>query len=114
MNMNVQLSVRPRFAGLVELCELIDEPLLAHEKRIAKAYFASAREIAAILPRGSSKTTLAAKIALHHLLSVPGAMVTLGAASRDQARIAFERMRGFAAAPGARRAPTIRPLELRQ
>ncbi len=100
-------------AGLKELCELIDEPLLAHEKRIARAYFGSAREIAAILPRGNAKTTLAAKIGLHHLLTVPGAAVTVGAASRDQARIAFERMRGFAQHPALDGILTIRHLELR-
>src|ERR671910_90392 len=114
MNVNVQLSVRPGLAGLVELCDLIDEPLHPHEKRIARAYFGAAREVAAILPRGNAKTTLAAKIALHHLLSVPGAMVTLGAASRDQARIAFERMRGFAQHPALDGMLTIRHLELRQ
>jgi len=58
--------VCPGLAGLVEFCELIDEPLLPHEKRIARAYFGSAREIAAILPRGNAKTTLAAKIGVHH------------------------------------------------
>jgi len=66
--------VRPGLADLIEFCELIDEPLHPHEKRIAGAYFGSAREIAAILPRGNAKTTLAARIGVHHLCSVPGAM----------------------------------------
>jgi phage terminase large subunit-like protein len=114
MAANVNSAIRPGLAGLSEPCELIDEPLHRHEKRVARAYFGSAREICAILPRGSSKTTLASKIALHHLLSVPGAMVTLGAASRDQARIAFERMRGFAQHPALDGLLTIRHLELRE
>jgi len=105
--------VCPGLAGLVEFCELIDEPLLPHEKRIARAYFGSAREIAAILPRGNAKTTLAAKIGVHHLLSTPGAMVTIGAASRDQARICFERMRGFAQHEALEDLLVVRHLELR-
>ncbi len=105
--------VRAGLTGLAEFCELIDEPLHPHERRIARAYHGTAREIAAILPRGNAKTSLAAKIALHHLLTVPGAAVTIGAASRDQARIAFERMRGFAQHPAIDGTLTIRHLELR-
>jgi len=105
--------MRPGIAGLVAFCDLIDEPLAAHEKRIARAYFGPAREIAAILPRGNAKTTLAAKIGVHHLLSTPGAAVTIGAASRDQARICFERMRGFAQHPAVEDHLVIRHLELR-
>jgi len=103
-------TTRPGLAGLVEFCEAIDEPLQAHEKRIARAYFGRAREIAAILPRGNAKTTLAAKIGVHHLLSTPGAAVTIGAASRDQARICFERMRGFAQHPAVEDHLTVRHL----
>ncbi len=97
----------------MELCERIGEPLHPHEKRIARAYFGPAREVCAILPRGNSKTTTAAKIAIHHLLSVDGAAVTIGAASRDQARIAFERMRGFAQHPALEDVLVVRHLELR-
>src|SRR5215211_9284096 len=106
-------AIRPGLAGLVEFCKLIGEPLHAHEERIAHAYFGPAREICAILPRGNAKTTLAAKIGVHHLLSVPGAMVTIGAASRDQARICFERMRGFAQHSALDDVLTVRHLELR-
>ena len=53
-----------------------------HEKRIARAHFGDQREVYAILPRGNLKTTLAAKIGLHHLLTVPNAAVTIGAASQ--------------------------------
>jgi len=113
MNVTVHLNLRPGLAGLVEFCELIDEPLQSHEQRIARAYFGSAREIAAILPRGNAKTTLAAKIGVHHLCSTPGAMVTIGAASRDQARICFERMKGFAEHPALEDMLVVRHLELR-
>lgn len=111
--MQEETVVRPGLAGLVEFGDLIDESLHPHEKRIARAYFGSAREICAILPRGNAKTSVAAKIAVHHLLTVPGAAVTIGAASRDQARIAFERMRGFAQHPALDGLLVIRHLELR-
>jgi phage terminase large subunit-like protein len=44
---------------------------------------------------------------------VPGAAVTVGAASRDQGRILFERMRGFAQHPAVEHLLVIRHLELR-
>ena len=47
------------------------------------------REVYAVLPRGNLKTSLAAKIGLHHLLTVPNASVTIGAASKDQATDLF-------------------------
>lgn len=84
------------YRGLVSFCDLIGESLEAHERRIARAHFGDRREVYAILPRGNLKTSLAAKIGLHHLLTVPSASVTIGASSRDQARICFKRMRGFA------------------
>jgi phage terminase large subunit-like protein len=109
----LMLEVKPGYRGLMAFCEVIGEPLEPHEKRIARAHFDEAREVYAILPRGNLKTTLAAKIGLHHLLTVPGAAVTIGAASRDQARIAFERMKGFAQHPALDDQVVIRHLELR-
>jgi phage terminase large subunit-like protein len=90
------LEVRPGLDGLRAFCGAIGEPLEPHEERIAAAYFGAAREVCAVLPRGNRKTTLAALIALHHLLTAPRADVILGAASVNQARIAYERMRSFA------------------
>ena len=107
------LHVRPGLRGLEAFCELIDEPLEPFERRIARAHFGLERELVAVLPRGNLKTTLAAKIGLHHLLTVPGAAVTLGASSRDQARIAFERLRGFAWHPGLADDLVVRHLEVR-
>ena len=111
--MSATTLTRPGLAGLIAFCELIDEPLAPYQRRIADAYFGPAREVCAVLPRGNAKTTTAALIGLHHLLSVEGAMVTIGAASRDQARIAFERMRGFAQHPALDGQLVIRHLELR-
>jgi hypothetical protein len=82
-------------------------------RRISRAYFDAAKETVAILPRGNFKTTLAALLGLHHLLSVRGASVVIGASSRDQARICFERMQSFLAHPALEGAVTQRHLELR-
>lgn len=106
-------SLRPGYRGLVDFCRLIDEPLLPYQRRIARLYFGDEREVAAILPRGNAKTTTAALIAVHHLLTIEGAAVTIGAASRDQARIAYERMRGFAQHPALADSVVVRHLELR-
>ena len=108
LNVSVQLSVspdvQPGYRGLAAFCDLIGEPLQPHEKRIARAYFGPAREIAPILPRGNAKTTLAAKIGVHHLLTQSAAPTSSSAPrSVPQARICFERMRGLRAAPRARR-----------
>ena len=92
---------------------LRDVDRAADQRRIAKAYFGPSREIAAVLPRGNAKTTTAALIGVHHLLSTDGAMVTIGAASRDQARVCFERMRGFAQHPAIEPYLVVRHLELR-
>ena len=107
------MEVRPGLDGLRELAAAVDEPLSPYLVRIARAYFGRAREVAAILPRGNYKTSLAALIGVHHLLSVPGASVTVGAASVGQARVAFERMRGYAEHPALAAQLTVRHLELR-
>ncbi len=107
------LVVRAGLEGLERFCDLIGEPLQPHEQRIAGAIFGSAREICAVLPRGNRKTTLAALLGLHHLLSAPRADVIIGAASVNQARICFERMRGFAEHPALEGLLVIRHLELR-
>ena len=59
------------------------------------------------------KTKLAALLGLHHLLSAPRADVIIGAASVNQARVCFERMRGFAEHPALEELLVIRHLELR-
>lgn len=110
--MGPDLELRSGYRGFLAFSEGLGEPLAPFLRRIARAYFGPAREVAAILPRGNYKTSLAALIGLHHLLTVPGAEVTIGAASKDQARICFERMRGFCAHP-ALEAVTVRHLELR-
>ncbi len=60
---------QPGYRGLLAFTEAIEEPLQPYMKRIARAYFGPAREIAAILPKGNYKTHLAALIGLHNLLT---------------------------------------------
>jgi hypothetical protein len=79
-----EVAVRPGLDGFVDFCELVEFPLQRYMKRIARAHFDRSRETVAVLPRGNFKTTIAALIGLHHLLSTRGASVVVGAASRDR------------------------------
>jgi phage terminase large subunit-like protein len=108
-----EIVIRRGFDGFVEFCELVEFPLERYMRRIAKAYFGRSREVVVILPRGNAKTTMGVLIALHHLLSVRGASVVIGASSRDQARIAFERIQSFLAHDAVDGLVTQRHLELR-
>jgi hypothetical protein len=60
-----ETTIRPGLNGFLVFCELVDFELAPYMRRIARAYFGGAREVAAILPRGNAKTTLAALIGLH-------------------------------------------------
>jgi phage terminase large subunit-like protein len=108
------MDVAPDLRGFKALCRALGEPLEPHMARIAKAVIEGPeREVGACLPRGNSKTTVAALLGVHHLVAVPGSSVTVGAASRDQARILFERARGFAEHPAIATHLVVRHLELR-
>ena len=104
---------KPTYRGLLAFARAIDEPLERFQQRIAAKHFGPEHEAAAIVPRGNKKTTTAAIIGLHHLLTVPNAGVTIGAATRDQAKICFERMKGFAGHEALRGLVTPRTFELR-
>lgn len=58
-------------------------------------YFAGAREVLVLLPKGNGKTTLFAALALYHLLVTPDAKCYIAAASRDQASLMYDHARGF-------------------
>jgi len=82
------LAFRPGLQGFIAFCRLVEAPPLAPFQRvIARAVFAEEREVVAVLPRGSAKSTTAALLAVHHVLSHPDPSVYVGAGSRDQARI---------------------------
>jgi len=53
------------------------------------------RETLAILPRGNGKTSLAAALAVEHLVTTRQPAVYVAAASRDQARVLFEQARNM-------------------
>jgi phage terminase large subunit-like protein len=61
--------ISPGYRGFLAFCALIGVNLVA------------------VLPRGSAKSTTAALLAVHHVLSHPNPSVYVGAGSRDQARI---------------------------
>jgi hypothetical protein len=42
---SVEVAVKPGYRGLIGFCDLIDEGLEAHERRIARAHFGEAREV---------------------------------------------------------------------
>ena len=98
------VAVRSGFRGLVEMAELIGEPMEAHQKRIARTWLESqAREVVTIAPKGNHKTTTVALAGVHELLSNPDADVIVGADSERQANIALRRMKGFAQRPAIAR-----------
>lgn len=73
--------------GFYVFCRAVDQPLLEFQKRLARAHFGPEREVVAILPRGSIKSTTAALLAVHHVLTTPDPGVYIGASSREQARV---------------------------
>jgi phage terminase large subunit-like protein len=80
-------SFRPSYRGFLKFCQTVGYALKPFQRRIARAHFGPERELVAVLPRGSAKSTLAAHLAVHHVLSRPAPGVYVGAASRDQARL---------------------------
>jgi phage terminase large subunit-like protein len=61
--------------------------------------FGPERQTVVVIPRGNAKTSTAAVIGLHHLLTVPDASVSLGAVSRELAAIAYGVIRNMAEHP---------------
>jgi hypothetical protein len=80
-------SFRHSYPGFVAFCAAVGYELAPFQKRIARAHFGAEREAVAICPRGSAKSTLAAHLAVHHVLSRENPGVYIGAGSRDQARV---------------------------
>src|SRR5215211_3575374 len=91
-----EIAIKPGYRGFLAFCEAIGEQLEPFQRRICRAAFSSARKVVAILPKGNFKTTTCALLGLHHLLTVDGAEVRIGAATRRQAEICLRRMKGFA------------------
>jgi len=75
--------------------------------------FGPERELLVICPRGQGKTTLLSAVAGHHLISAERPRVYIGAASVQQARLAFEAARDLLAHPAVADLTEIRALEIR-
>ena len=97
------MDFRPGYRGFLTFArEVADHPLQPFQRRIVRAHFGAERELVAVLPRGSAKSSLAALIAVHHLLTVKDPGVYIGAASRDQARIIGGMVRALVQHPDVR------------
>ena len=77
----------PGLRGFYAFARTVGATLQPFQRKIARAHFGPERETVAILPRGSIKSTTAALIAVHHVLTTDNPGVYIGAASRQQARV---------------------------
>ena len=96
------VNVKPGYRGFLAFARALDYDLKPFQRRIARAHFDAEREVVAILPRGSAKSTLAALIAVHHVLTTDTPGVYIGAASRDQARVIGGMVRALSRHPAVR------------
>jgi phage terminase large subunit-like protein len=99
-----ELAAFERFCGNVLTTE-DGRPFVLRDfqRAILRDYFAAAREIVVVIPKKNGKSSLAAALALWHLLSVPFAEAMIVAAARDQAGIVLRQVTGF-----VRRSPQLR------
>lgn len=95
-------NFRRGLAGFYRFCESVGVGLEPFQKRIARAHFGPEREVVAILPRGSIKSTTASLIAVHHVLTTDDPGVYIGAASREQARVIGAMVRELVRHPAVR------------
>lgn len=72
------------------------------QAKVLADYFAGARELVAMIPKGNGKSTLLGALALYHLEITDAARCYIAAASRDQAGIIFGAAAGF-----IRRSPAL-------
>jgi phage terminase large subunit-like protein len=107
------VNTAPTYRGFLAFARALGVELPAFQREIARAHFAEVREVVACLPKGNGKTQLASLIALHHLVSVASASVSLGSASRQLAEVPFTYMRRFAEHPALVGEVTVRHMALR-
>jgi hypothetical protein len=88
-----------RFAAFCEQLLILDNgrPFVVEpfQRTMLAPYFRGVRESLSILPKANSKTTTTAALALCELVSTPEAEIIVVAASRDQATILLDAVRGF-------------------
>ena len=104
-----------RATAFSNFCErFIGLKLEPFQRMIVGEFFGGCKEMLVLLPRGNGKTELFAALALFDLLVTPEPAVYVAAASRDQARLAFERARKMAVRhPEVERRVKVRHNELR-
>jgi phage terminase large subunit-like protein len=107
-------SSSPDVDAFARFCSrFADLELEDFQRRIVEAHWAY-REVLALLARGNGKTSLAACLAVYHLLTTRRPAAYVGASSRDQARILFESARDIVtSSPVLERHVTVRHRELR-
>ena len=84
------------YEGLLGLADAVGYEPAPFQRKIVRAMLGEQREVLVLVARGNAKTTIAALVALHHMLSTENAKVYFVAASIQQARIAFESAAEFA------------------
>jgi phage terminase large subunit-like protein len=90
-----ELDAFARFCGLLQLEDGRSLTLEPFQREMLADYFAGAAETLILISKKNGKSTLLAAIALHHLVTTPGAECVVAAASRDQATILFDQAAGF-------------------
>ena len=65
------------------------------QRTMLEPYFRGARETVTLVPKGNAKTTTTAGVGLYELVTVPESEIIIVAASRDQATIMLDSVRGF-------------------
>lgn len=75
--------------------EIVPWELEEFQVEILSEVFAGYREVVALLPTGSYKTTTFGGLGVYHMQFTPGAKVPLGAAAKPQAAILYEQAAGF-------------------
>jgi phage terminase large subunit-like protein len=87
----------PSYRGFCRFCRALGVELLPFQRLIARAVLDGAeREVACVLPRGSLKSTTAALLAVHHIVSTPSPSVYVGAGSKEMARVVGTMVRRLA------------------
>jgi hypothetical protein len=93
------VSAVDRFAAFSEQLLILDNgrPFVVQpfQRTMLEPFFAGARESVIVIPKGNGKTTATGAVALYELVSTPEAEIIVVAASRDQAQIMLDAVRGF-------------------
>lgn len=90
-----ELVAFARFCGLLRLEDGTAFELEPFQREMLTDFFGDTTESLILISKKNGKSTLLAALALHHLVTTPGAECVIAAASRDQATILFDQAAGF-------------------